>query len=231
MRILALLATTILACHAQAPTPDVLKQVLTKRLLTLRPEGYSERQVLFQSVTPAPKKGAFYPFTVTALIRDYGPGYPANKFYGETCIGKMDNWVFNLSPGASGEWAIDGRMTFTGATCTKNPSADVSSVPLSTLSGTSAPTGTPTAAPAAELHVGEWACYGTGGRLMAGMGFVLQPNGAYLDGDKKPAGRYTNNKAAATITFQGGFLDGQTGRNLKANNFQLSNTVSCEPWR
>ena len=105
MRACLLLAASILACHAQAPTPDVLKQVLTKRLLSLRPEGYSERQVLFQSVTPAPKKGAFYPFTVTALIRDYGPGYPANKFYGETCVGKMDNWVFNLSPGANGEWA------------------------------------------------------------------------------------------------------------------------------
>lgn len=231
MRTLALLATTILACHAQAPTPDVLKQVLTKRLLSLKPTGSTERQVLFQSVTPAAKKGAFYPFTVTALIRDYGPGYPANKFYGETCIGKMDNWVFNLSPGANGEWAIDGRMTVTGATCTRNPSAGVSSVPLASLTGAQAPGGKPTATPAAELHVGEWACYGTGGRLMAGMGFFLQSNGAYLDGDKKPAGRYTHNKAAATIAFQGGFLDGQTGSGLKGNSFQLSNTVSCEPWR
>jgi hypothetical protein len=231
MRTLALLATTILACHAQAPSPDVLKQVLTKRLLSLQPTGTTERQVLFQSVTPAPKKGAFYPFTVTALIRDYGPGYPANKFYGETCIGKMDNWVFNLSPGANGEWAIDGRMTVTGATCTKNPSAGVSSVPLATLTGTPAPAGTPAAAPAAELHIGEWACYGAGGRLLAGLGFFLQPNGAYLDGDKKLAGRYIHNKAAGTIAFQGGFLDGQTGRGLKGNSFQLSNTVSCEPWR
>lgn len=231
MRTLALLATTFLACHAQAPSPDVLKQVLTKRLLALTPTGTTERQVLFQSVTPAPKKGAFYPFTVTAVIRDYGPGYPANKFYGETCIGKMDSWVFNLSPGSNGEWAIDGRMTVTNSTCTKNPSAGVSSVPLATLSGTPAPTGTPAAAPAAELHIGEWACYGTGGRLMAGMGFRLQPNGAYVDLDNKRGGRYTHNKAAATLAFQGGFLDGQTGRNLKANNLQLSNTVSCEPWR
>lgn len=231
MRTLVLLATTILACHAQAPTADVLKQVLTKRLLALTPTGSTERQVLFQSVTPKPKSGAFYPFAVTAVIRDYGPGYPANKFYGETCIGKMDNWVFNLSPGANGEWAIDGRMTVTDATCTKNPSAGVSSVPLATLTGTAAPAGTPTPAPAAQLHLGEWACYGTGGRLMAGMGFRLQPNGAYVDLDNKRAGRYTHNKAAATITFQAGFLDGQTGRDVKANTFQLSNTVSCEPWR
>ena len=232
MRTLVLLAATSLACHAQAPSPDVLKQVLSKTLLGLRPEGYTERQVLFQSVTANPKKGAFYPFTVTAIIRDYNPGYPPNRYYGTTCVRKMDGWIFNLSPGANGQWAVDGMMTVTNtSTCTDNPSAGVSSVPLATLSGTPAPTGTPAAAPAAELHIGEWACYGTGGRLMAGMGFRLQPNGAYVDLDNKRAGRYTHNKAAGTITFQGGFLDGQTGRSLKPNSFQISNTVSCEPWR
>ena len=66
---------------------------------------------------------------------------------------------------------------------------------------------------------------------MTGVGFRLQPNGACVDLDNERGGRYTHNKAAATVTFQGGFLDGQTGRNLKANTFQLSNTVSCEPWR
>ena len=149
------------------------------RSLALRPEGYSERQVLFQSLTPTPKKGALYPFTVSAVIRVYGPGYPANKFYGETCIGRMYNWVFDLSPGANGEWACDG----------------------------------------------------TGGRLMTGLVFRLQPNGAYVDLDNKRGGRYTHNKTAATITVQGGFLDGQTGRGLKPNSFQISNTVNCEPWR
>ena len=143
----------------------------------------------------------------------------------------MDNWVFNLSPGANGQWAIDGRMTVTDSTCTKNPSAGVSSVPLATLTGTTAPAGTPTAAPADELHVGEWACYGTGGLLVLGIGFRLRPNGAYVDLDNRRAGRYTYNKAAATITFQGGFLDGQTGRNLKANSLQIYNHISCEPWR
>lgn len=231
MRTLALIAASIVVCRAQAPTPDVLKQVLTKKLLALRPEGYTERQVLFQSVTPVAKKGAFYPFSVSAIVRDYGPGYPKNRYYGQTCIGKMDNWVFNLSPGANGEWAIDGRMTVTNATCTANPSAGISSVPLASVSGTPAPAGTPTAAPAAELHIGEWACYGTGGRLMTGMGFRLQPSGSYVDLDNKRAGRYTHNKAAGTIAFQGGFLDGQTGRGLKGTSFQLSNTVSCEPWR
>ena len=66
---------------------------------------------------------------------------------------------------------------------------------------------------------------------MAGMGFHLQPNGEYLDGDRKKAGRYVYDKSAGTVAFQGGFLDGQTGRGFKGQNFQISNTVSCEPWR
>jgi hypothetical protein len=223
-----------IACLAQAPSTDVLKQVLEKQLLALTPEGVKERQVLYQSVAAAPKNGAFYPFRVTALIRDYGAGYPKNSYFGETCIGKMDGWVFNLSRSARGEWAIDGRMTVTdGKRCEKNPAAGVSSIPLATLQGTAAAAGKP--APAApgqiELHIGEWACYGTGGRLMAGMGFRLQPGGGYVDLDGKRAGRYTHNKSAGSIAFQGGFLDGQTGRDLKGQSFNLSNTVSCEPWR
>lgn len=33
-----------------------------------------------------------YPFSVTGLIRDYGPGCPANRFYGDTCIGRMEGF-------------------------------------------------------------------------------------------------------------------------------------------
>jgi hypothetical protein len=47
------------ACFAQAPSADVLKQVLDKTLMSLKPEGYTERQVLFQEVRPLEKKGAF----------------------------------------------------------------------------------------------------------------------------------------------------------------------------
>jgi len=231
----ALLISAISAvCLAQAPSVDVLKQVLEKRLLTLTPTGMKERQVVFQSVTAAPKNGAYYPFRVTALIRDYGTGYPPNGFFGETCVGKMDGWVFNLAQGAAGEWVVDGRMTVTdGRRCEKNPAAGASSIPLATLAGTPAPAGKPaTAAPGQlELHIGEWACYGTGGRLMTGMGFQLEANGGYVDLDKKRAGRYTHDKTAGTIAFQGGFLDGQTGRDIKGQSFNLSRTVSCEPWR
>lgn len=234
MRTALLISAFSALCLAQAPSVDILKQVLEKRLLNLTPTGTKERQVLYQSVTAAPKNGAFYPFRVTALIRDYGTGYPPNGYFGETCVGKMDGWIFNLSQGSNGQWVVDGRMTVSdGVRCAKNPAAGVSSIPLATLQGAAAPAGKPaaTAQGQVELHIGEWACYGTGGRLMAGMGFHLQADGGYVDSDKKRAGRYTHNKAAGTIAFQGGFLDGQTGRGLKGQSFDLSNTVSCEPWR
>jgi len=76
----------------------------------------------------------------------------------------------------------------------------------------------------------SWACYGARGPI-AGRGFHLKSDGGYLDGDKKKAGRYTHIKPAGAVTFQGGFLDGQTGRGIKGQSFNLSNTVSCEPWR
>ena len=234
MRLPLLFIALSAACIAQTPSTDVLKQVLEQRLLKLTPTGTKERQVLFQSVTAAPQNGALYPFRVTALIRDYGAGYPPNGFFGETCVGKMDGWIFNLSRGPFGDWIVDGRMTVIGDAlrCVKNPADGVSSLPLATLQGSAAPPGKPAAAAGQmELHTGEWACYGTGGRLMAGMGFHLQTDGGYLDGDKKRAGRYTHNKPAGSINFQGGFLDGQTGRGIKGQSFNLSNTVSCEPWR
>ena len=216
---------------AQAPSADVLKQVLEKRLVGLKPTGFTERQVLFQDVRPLAKSGAFYPFQVTATIRDYGPGYPANRFYGETCVGQMDKWIFNLGRDGAGAWQVDGRMTVSDGQCKKNPAAGVSSTPLATLVGSEAPRGAVAGAGAGavEIHIGEWACYGTGGRLLQGLGFHLRANGTYLDGDSNPGGRWT--RGAGSITFQGGHLDGQTGKNFKGNRFDLSATVSCEPWR
>jgi len=145
----------------------------------------------------------------------------------------MDGRNFNLSQGANGEWIVAGRMSVIDCRqCTKNPAASLSSFPLATLQGTAAPAGKPAAVASGqiELHTGEWACYGARG-LIAGRSFHLKSDGGYLDGDKKKAGRYTHIKPAGAVTFQGGFLDGQTGRGIKGLSFNLSNTVSCEPWR
>jgi hypothetical protein len=233
-----LITVTALSCGLSAAPPaatiDTLKQVLERRLLSLRPQGKTERNVLFQDVRAGTPNGGYYPFQVTAIIRDYGPGYPANHFYGETCIGKMDKWTFQLSRDEFGEWKVEGRMTVSDSTCTKNPAAGVSSVPLAGRTGSPAPpqSAQPSAKTApvaadsgkAGLPTGEWACYGTGGRVL--FGFYLLADGTYLDGDRKKAGTYTHN--GSTITFHSGPMDGQLGRNVAGRHFDLTRTVSCE---
>jgi len=226
------------ALYAQAPTVDMLKQVLNQRLQKLRPDGSTERNVLFQEVRQGNASGGDYSFQVTALVRDYGPGYPANRFYGETCVGRMDKRVFRMSRNDFGEWQVEGAMTVTssdGRQCKPNPSAGVSSIPLSSLQGTPAPAGTPASAPApaagqgsSALASGEYACYGSGGTLLIGLGFKVVANGKYTDLDRKSTGTFT--VQGSSITFHGGHLDGQTGRNLRGNKFVLGSMVSCEPF-
>src|SRR4051812_41732352 len=96
---------------AQAPTVDTLKQVLQKQLLALRPDGVSERNVLFQEVVAGKANGGEYPFLVTALIRDYKPGYPANRYYGDTCVGHVKGQKFFLVRDEFGKWSAQGAMT------------------------------------------------------------------------------------------------------------------------
>ncbi|HEY6391271.1 MAG TPA: hypothetical protein VIX89_08340 [Bryobacteraceae bacterium] len=233
----AALASVTAVC-AQAPTVDTLKQVLNQKLQKLRPDGSTERNVLFQEVRAGNASGGDYPFQVTALVRDYGPGYPANRFYGETCVGRMDKRVFRMSRDDFGQWQVEGAMTITHGPdlqCKPNPSAGVSSIPLASLQGVPAPAGTPPPAPAppagqgsSALATGEYACYGSGGRLLIGLGFKVVSNGKYTDLDHKSTGAFT--VQGGTITFHGGHLDGQTGRNLRGNKFVLGSMVSCEPF-
>lgn len=229
-----------LVLHAQGrPSVDDFKREFDAAMQKLRPTGFTARTLLFESVRAGTPSGGYFPFVVTATLHDYGPGYPANRYYGQTCVGRMDGWKFDMRRGDGGEWIVQGRMTVTGRECKDNPSAGASATPLATLPGTPGATATPgsassTSAPAqaaGSLHVGEYACYGTGGRLMAGMGFRLQAGNRYQDIDNARGGAYTYDVRAATITFRDGFLDGQTGRNVRASGFALSSTVSCEPWR
>ncbi len=81
---------------------------------------------------------------------------------------------------------------------------------------------------AAGLSLGEYACYGSGQRVLIGLGFKLLPGGRYTDLDSKSVGRYAVN--GSTVVFTGGHLGGQTGRNVKANSFTLGAMASCELW-
>lgn len=83
------------------------------------------------------------------------------------------------------------------------------------------------AAAAGELKKGEYACYGSGGRIMAGMGFKVSPGGRYTDLDNKEKGSYTIN--GDKVVFKGGHMDKMEGRKLQKNSFALGR-ANCEPY-
>jgi hypothetical protein len=80
----------------------------------------------------------------------------------------------------------------------------------------------------AALLPGEYACAGSGGRLLIGLGFKLGADGTYTDLDGKSRGRVTYSADGTTLTFVGGHLDGQHGRNVRngGRNFEI-NMISC----
>ncbi len=99
--------------------------------------------------------------------------------------------------------------------------------------GVSRPAGAPVpaAAPApasGSLRVGEYACYGSGGRILAGFGFKVLAGGRYADLDATRSGAYA--VEGDTVKFRGGHLDGTVGRALQKHNFRIGAQASCEPF-
>ena len=78
------------------------------------------------------------------------------------------------------------------------------------------------------LKVGEYACYGSGGRILAGLGFTVLSGNRFTDLDGGNAGTYSVN--GSTVTFRGGHLGGQTGRELRNYNFRIGAQATCEPF-
>ena len=229
------------ACNSEAqPSTGIFKEAFVKQLQLLRPEGYERRAVKLVQVTPGKTNSGTTTYKVTAYIHDYDEGYPPNSYYGQTCVGKMDNWIFTIHKDDFGEWAVQGMFTVTNNSCITNPSEGVASQPLSAVPGTLYEIGKNPAANdqtvnntdnISPLYIGEYAAYGTGGRLMTGMGMTLTSGNRYYDLDKKRGGTYNYNKQAGSITFSGGFLSGQTGKNVNPKGFDISATVHYEPWR
>lgn len=226
--LLALLIAASDVASAQQPSAETLKQVLTARLLALLPSGYAQRKVLFQEVRPGTPGPGSFPFQVTALIWDYGAGYPANRYYGDTCVGQMNKWVFTLSPDSFGDWKLDGRLTVTGAdrNCKPNPSAGVSSIPLASLSGTPA-AGTPAAPPraptpaggagsptAGNLARGNYECWANGSPSLL-LNFTVLSGTQYKGSDGK-LGNYSLDAATGRMAFRGGDLDGALPEGFQA---------------
>jgi hypothetical protein len=80
-------------------------------------------------------------------------------------------------------------------------------------------------AAAAELRPGEYACAGSGGTILIGLGFRLKADGTYTDHDGKSSGRVVFE--GTSVRFVGGHLNGETGRNVRGGtNFEI-HTISC----
>lgn len=95
--------------------------------------------------------------------------------------------------------------------------------------GAEAPQAAPEADAGADgLKVGEYACYGSGGTPLIGLGFKVTAPGRYTDLDGGNAGRYR--VSGSTVTFTGGHLDGQSGRDLRNGQFTIGSMAGCEPW-
>ena len=246
LALIAIACSGFLATAADAPSADTLKQVLEQHLQKLRPVGFTERNVLFQEVRAGTPHAGKYPFQVTVTIRDYGSGYPANQYYGETCVGHMDKEPFELARDAFGGWQVEGRMTVTtsdGKKCKPNPSEGVSSFPLASLTGSPAPF-RPAAAAApggtGNKPAGKDGAHGSvtaksydcvfsmDASLQTVPGFTIRAGGRYMDADGK-SGTYTFDPAQSLITFHGGSMDGNAasydGRVIHIYNEKRTRTV------
>ena len=206
---------SFIAAFAQtAPSPAVLEQVLTKRLVALRPGGMTERNVLFQDVRAGAPAGDSYPFQVTLAIRDYGPGYPANRYYGETCVSRIERTQYTLMRDINGMWQVDGAMTppLANKQCKPNPAPGTSSIPLTSVPGSPAPAGQPAATPpaggnggAGTIARGTYECWANGQARML-MNFSIRTESQYVGSDGRP-GSYALGPGGR-VTFRGGALDG-----------------------
>jgi hypothetical protein len=84
------------------------------------------------------------------------------------------------------------------------------------------------AQPGGSLKVGEYACYGSGGRAMIGLSFRVQAGGSYTDLDGGNAG--TVSAVGGAVRFTGGHMGGQSGRMVGKNSFAIGTKAQCEPY-
>ncbi len=84
------------------------------------------------------------------------------------------------------------------------------------------------AAAGGGLRVGEYACYGAGGEILAGLGFKVLDGSHYNDLDGTTPGSYAIK--GDMVEFHGGSLDGQMGSGLKDQKFTMGSGIGCEPY-
>ncbi|MEP7069814.1 MAG: hypothetical protein ABI789_11255, partial [Usitatibacter sp.] len=196
-----------------------------------------KRTVLFRSVQAGEPNGTVYPFIASLTVHDFSPGWPPNKYYGKTCLSKVEGGRYTMTRDRLREWTVEGRTTFSEPVCSDNPSERVSSFPIDSLTGTRVGSSAPVPKIVTQglktfrLKLGEYACILPGGRLAANTGFRLKRDKSYTDATGARGGTYVYEPFATTLAFHGGFLDGQSAKYADGSGFVLSPTLTCSPWQ
>jgi hypothetical protein len=190
------------------PNVETAKQVLSQ-VAEATAEGATERNVLFQDVRQLAAGGNTFQLEVTATIRDYGPGYPANRYYGDTCIGKFEKEKYSFWTDGTA-WQVDGRLTAPTHKCDKNPS------------GAPAAQGRTAAAPqptrSGVMVEGVYECW-SGRTANLTLNFTIRAGGQYVDAEGK-AGTFSVNAANSRVNFRGGVLDGEIPAGMYAMYYE-----------
>ncbi len=221
----ALLPVVVMIASAQsAPTSENAKQAIEKKLQkiwkTIGTKG--ERTVVFQSLQAGRASAGSYPFRVTLAIHDYDSGYPANHYYGQTCVGRVEEETYVLTLDDYGAWQAEGRMTpnLSDKTCKPNTAAGVPSIPVSSLQGArasasssntaarpavTAPAANTAPASGSSVPAGSYQCWANG-QARPLLNFTILNGSQYRDSNGA-TGSYQAS-AASRITWHGGNLDG-----------------------
>lgn len=239
---LGMAAAAILAVPARAhtfaaPTAKQFMRVLDAQIQRAKPSEVFRRTIIFAEVSAGAPEGNVYPFTATATIHDYSPGFPPNRYYGKTCLTKIVGARYNMLRDRLGEWTVQGKVKSPDPICADNPVEGKSKFPLDSIRGTRVGTSEPLPElmtkkrPNVNLRLGEYACTWPGGRLASQMKFRLNRDKTYTDLDGARGGTYTFDQFSTELRFNGGFLDKMGGKNVEGSNaFAISPTLTCQPW-
>jgi hypothetical protein len=239
---LGMMAAVILVvpghAHAQAaPSTTQFMRVLDAKLQQARPRDILKRTILLADVSVGEPVGRIYPFTATATIHDYTPGWPPERYFGKTCITRLVGARYNMLRDAIGEWKVETKANTPAPVCTDNPTDGKSAVPLDSLRGTRVGTSLPPPELMTKkrvninLKLGEYACIWPTGRISSQMRFRLNRDKTYTDLEGARGGTYTYEPFSATIKFNGGFLDKMGGKAVSdISAFALTPSLTCSPW-
>ncbi len=233
----AILVVPALAHASTVPSAKDFMRVLDARIQRAKPREVFQRTVVFADVSAGAPEATVYPFTVTATIHDYNPGWPPDHYYGRTCITRIVRTRYNMLRDRLGEWTVETSAVTPQPVCTDNPTEGKSAFPLDSLRGTRVGTSLPLPVLMTKkrvnvtLRIGDYACTGPGGRISLQMRFRLNPDKSYSDLEGARGGTYVFEALSATLRFRGGFLDKMGGPSVDGLSvFRISPTLTCALW-